>query len=100
MHEPASGGTMPQTSTRRRFLAGASAAGALLQPPIAHGAGVERPALLGGPKTKKEPFPSWPKFDATEEKALVDVLRSGHWYRGNGQYVKKFEEAYAALTGA
>jgi len=88
--------------TRRRLLAGAPAAGALLQsgarayarPPI------EKPALLGGPKARKAAFDSWPKFDLTEEKALLDVLRSGRWYRGTGQMVKKFEESFAALTGA
>jgi dTDP-4-amino-4,6-dideoxygalactose transaminase len=28
------------------------------------------------------------------------VLRTGKWFRGSGSYVKKFEEEYAALTGA
>jgi dTDP-4-amino-4,6-dideoxygalactose transaminase len=88
---------MAGDATRRGFLA----AGALLQASgVMRGAGTERPALLGGPKTRKEPFPSWPKFDTTEEKALLDVLRSGKWYRGSGQAVKQFEEAFASLTGA
>jgi dTDP-4-amino-4,6-dideoxygalactose transaminase len=94
--------------TRRRFLAGAPAAGTVLKTGIvlqsaaiaSAAPSVERPAVLGGPKARKTSFESWPKFDFTEEKALLDVLRSGHWYRGNGQNVKKFEEAYAALTGA
>ena len=60
----------------------------------------DKPALLGGKKTRTEPFPSWPKFDQKEENALLDVLRSGKWFRGSGQYVKKFEQAYAELTGA
>lgn len=94
--------------TRRRFLIRTPAAGAALKTGVLlqSAAGVhaatstERPALLGGPKARKLAFNSWPKFDLTEEKALLDVLRSGHWYRGNGQNVKKFEEAFAALTGA
>jgi perosamine synthetase len=94
--------------TRRRFLAAAPTAGAVLKSGVLlqsaagiHAApSIERPAILGGPKARKTVFDSWPKFDLTEEKALLDVLRSGHWYRGNGQCVKKFEEAYAALTGA
>ena len=81
--------------TRRRFLAAAPAAGV-----AAYAASVEKPALLGGPKAKNTPFEAWPKFDATEEKALLDVLRSGRWSRGNGQIVRKFEDSYAALTGA
>ena len=30
----------------------------------------------------------------------MDTLRSRKWYRGNGQMVNKFEQAYAQLTGA
>ena len=94
--------------TRRRFLAGTPAAGAALKTgvlmqvarSIQAAPSLEKPALLGGPKARKSPFESWPKFDFTEEKALLDVLRSGHWFRGSGQYVKKFEESFAALTGA
>jgi len=94
--------------TRRRFLAAAPASGVALKSGVLlqsaaslHASpSLEKPALLGGPKAKKAAFNTWPKFDLTEEKALLDVLRSGHWYRGNGQTVKKFEDAYAALTGA
>ena len=31
---------------------------------------------------------------------MLDTLRSGKWYRGNGKNVARFEEAYAQLTGA
>jgi dTDP-4-amino-4,6-dideoxygalactose transaminase len=79
--------------SRRRLLAAAPAAGLAA-------AGGEKPALLGGPQTRTEPFPGWPKYDLREERALLDVLHSGRWYRGSGQLVKKFEEAYASLTGA
>jgi dTDP-4-amino-4,6-dideoxygalactose transaminase len=47
-----------------------------------------------------EHFPSWPVFDQTEERAMLDTLRSGKWYRGGGVTVDRFEEAYARLTGA
>ena len=63
-------------------------------------ASTEKPALLGGKRVRTEPFPSWPVFDKTEEQALAEVVRSGRWFRGNGQVVKRFEEAYARLTGA
>jgi dTDP-4-amino-4,6-dideoxygalactose transaminase len=59
-----------------------------------------KPALLGGPKVRSEKFPSWPVSGELEEHALIDTLRSGRWYRGNGQQTKKFEEAYRKLTGA
>jgi len=94
--------------TRRRLLAAASGAAATLKSTVLVESGarayaaasLDQPALLGGPKARKSAFERWPKFDLTEEKALLDVLRSGHWYRGNGEYVKKFEAAYAELTGA
>jgi dTDP-4-amino-4,6-dideoxygalactose transaminase len=82
--------------TRRRFLAAAPLAGAVLAADVPG----DRPALLGGAKAHPAPFPSWPIFDQTEERAVLDTLRSGKWYRGNGKNVTRFEELYAQLTGA
>jgi dTDP-4-amino-4,6-dideoxygalactose transaminase len=62
--------------------------------------GIGKPALLGGPKVRSEAFPSWPVSGEPEAQALVDTLRSGKWYRGNGSQTKKFEEAFRSLTGA
>ena len=62
--------------------------------------GAEKPALLGGPKIRSEKFPSWPVSGELEERALIETLRSGRWYRGNGQQTKRFEDAYRQLTGA
>jgi len=67
----------------------------------ARGAGeTGKPALLGGPKIRPEKFPSWPVSGDLEEHSLIETLRSGRWYRGNGQQTKKFEKAYRKLTGA
>jgi dTDP-4-amino-4,6-dideoxygalactose transaminase len=55
-------------------------------------------ALLGGTPVRRQRFPSWPVADAREEKALVDLVRSGKWFRGLN--VGAFESAYAKLTGA
>jgi dTDP-4-amino-4,6-dideoxygalactose transaminase len=82
--------------TRRRFLAAAPLAGAAL----AADTHADRPAMLGGAKAHPAPFPSWPVVDQTEERAILDTLRSGKWYRGNGANVARFEEAYKQLTGA
>lgn len=38
-------------------------------------------AILGGPPVRTKPFPTWPVFDAREEVNLLEVLRSGHWWR-------------------
>ena len=56
------------------------------------------PALLGGTPVRRTPFPSWPVADSHEEDALVGVIRSGRWNRG--EHVSAFEKAYASLTGA
>jgi dTDP-4-amino-4,6-dideoxygalactose transaminase len=56
------------------------------------------PALLGGSPVRRTPFPSWPVADAREEEALIRVIRSGKWFRGEN--VSAFETAYASLTGA
>jgi dTDP-4-amino-4,6-dideoxygalactose transaminase len=60
--------------------------------------GSNTPALLGGTPLRRAPFPSWPIADAKEEDALVRVIRSGRWNRGDN--VAAFESAFASLTGA
>lgn len=85
-------GAMEKDLTRRQMLAAA---------PLAATARFnDRPALLGGTPVRQAPFPAWPVFDAREEKALLETLRSGRWYRGNGDHVRQFEEAWARATGA
>jgi perosamine synthetase len=89
------------TVTRRGFLAVGSAAGVgIAQQPKSAVGGLEKPVLLGGTPVHKQRFPAWPVFDQTEEKALVEVVRSGRWFRGNGELVKRFESAYAEKTGS
>jgi len=90
---------MSSRPTRRRFLTAVTAAGAGLTL-SGTSAAADKPALLGGKRVRREPFPSWPKSDRLEEKALLDVLHSGKWFRGGAQNVTRFETAYAKLTGA
>lgn len=86
--------------TRRGLLAAGSVAGMGL----ARGAAIKpaegKPALLGGTPLFARPSGKWPIFDEKEEKALVEVVRSGRWFRGNGECVKNFERSYAQVTGA
>src|SRR5206468_12071173 len=96
---------MRPSVTRRRFVSASALASAALSlearaadTPADTSAAM--PAILGGAKAHPAPFPSWPVFDQTEERAVLDTLRSGKWYRGNGKAVARFEEAYAQLTGA
>jgi dTDP-4-amino-4,6-dideoxygalactose transaminase len=95
---------MKHELNRRDFISTTTVAGAGLAlglPQIARGAeAAATPAMLGGPKAHPGGFPGWPVMDQTEEKALLDTLHSGHWFRGSGAAVSKFEDAYEKLTGA
>jgi dTDP-4-amino-4,6-dideoxygalactose transaminase len=86
--------------SRREFMAAATAAGVGLSLSSGTCAAAEKPALLGGTPVRKRRFASWPVKDAKEDKAILDVLHSGKWFREDGRQVSTFEEAYAQLTGA
>ena len=100
---------MKEQVSRRSFL-GAMMAGSMLGPggaadrqspapgPAPSVMAAPSPALLGGAPVRRKPFPSWPIADAREEEALIRVVRSGKWFRGEN--VSAFEAAYAKLTGA
>ena len=105
---------MNRKVTRRKFLGTVVAGGAVAGAATPSGAAgplrpsgrrqsaastvSNRPALLGGTPVRRTPFPAWPVADAREEQALVELVRSGKWFRG--QNVAAFETAYASLTGA
>jgi perosamine synthetase len=97
---------MGQTISRRGFMTAAAGAAVatratgVASTPTVFAAGVEKPALLGGRPVRGAPFPSWPVVDGHDERALLDVLHGGRWFRGDGQTVSRFEEAWARLTGA
>ncbi|MCX6624725.1 MAG: DegT/DnrJ/EryC1/StrS family aminotransferase [Acidobacteria bacterium] len=71
-------------------------------------------ALFGGSAVRTKPFPHWPVFDESEEKALVEVVRSGQWWRysmgeavdgagaanGARSKVGEFQEMFAQVQGA
>ncbi len=90
--------------SRRRFLGTTAAVGVVLgtiSPPHLLAADAGKPAKLGGTPVRKDPFPSWPIVDEGDEKAMLEVMRSGKWTRSyGGQMAIRFEETYAKLTGA
>ena len=59
-----------------------------------------KPAVLGGAPVHPGGWPEWPVWRGSWEPAMLDVLRSRHWYRGSGKTVDEFETAYAQLLGA
>jgi dTDP-4-amino-4,6-dideoxygalactose transaminase len=60
--------------------------------------GSQQPALLGGAPVCPFEWPAWPIHDSTEERLLIEVLRSGQWWYG--EKVRQFEAAFAKFQGA
>jgi perosamine synthetase len=94
---------MSVRNSRREFFG--LAAGALgtvsLFPKRAMGrSAVDKPALLGGRPVHTGNWPRWPEWRQAWEPAILQVLRSGQWYRGSGEQVPRFEAAYAEMLGA
>jgi len=56
-------------------------------------------ALLGGPKVRSRPFPSWPVFGKEEERRLLETLHSGKWGKLHGLQTQEFERRFAAMHG-
>lgn len=94
---------MSVRNSRREFFGLAAGALATLsvRPKGAMGrSAADKPALLGGIPVHKGSWPRWPEWRQAWESSLLQVLRSGQWYRGSGEQVPQFEAAYAALLGA
>ena len=92
--------------TRRGFLRTAAAGSAALglrsarPAPTVFAADAAKPALLGGTPAHKGGWLKWPQWREAWEPELLNVYRSGRWYRGSGKHVDEFENAYAKLLGA
>jgi dTDP-4-amino-4,6-dideoxygalactose transaminase len=57
------------------------------------------PAILGGKPIRTENWPKWPRWiQYTDEKRVLEVLRSGVWSRK--KTVTEFEEKWAEIIGA
>jgi dTDP-4-amino-4,6-dideoxygalactose transaminase len=57
-------------------------------------------AINGGDKVHPGSWPQWPYWDQSAEKGILEMFRSGRWWRGSGEYVAEFEKKYAELMGA
>lgn len=92
--------------TRRRFLTAAPigtaavySAGSLsaFAPVIRNN---DTLAMLGGQPVRTKKWSGWPVWDRSAEDEIMEVLRSGNWFRGRGKLVSQFEKKYAELLGA
>lgn len=68
--------------------------------PTVFAAEAGKPALLGGRPVHQGGWPPWPTWRESWEPPLIEVLRSGKWYRDADQHVAEFETRYAQLLGA
>jgi len=96
---------MKHTLTRRGFIHKTAAGSAALTclsstAPGVFAAETTKPALLGGVAVHQGGWSAWPIWLESWEPAVIKVLRSGKWYRGDGGHVAEFERSYANLLGA
>jgi dTDP-4-amino-4,6-dideoxygalactose transaminase len=57
-------------------------------------------AVDGGTPVRTKPFPSWPIHGDSEERHLLEVLRSGKWGGVGRTKLPEFEEKFAAVHDA
>jgi dTDP-4-amino-4,6-dideoxygalactose transaminase len=90
--------------SRRRFLSATSttaiAATGLLSGFKPARAASGTLALKGGAPLRTKKWPAWPNWYAETENPLLQMFRTGNWFRGSGEHVAEFEQAYAALMGS
>jgi dTDP-4-amino-4,6-dideoxygalactose transaminase len=100
---------MNENINRRQFLGTTAIAGAGLTLSLSSTARAQtngtstndKPALLGGQPVRTRPDHNWPVCDEREDKAMLETIHSGKWYRSSGgTKVVKFEQAYAKATSA
>ena len=58
-------------------------------------------AILGGPKTRTEPYPAWPVWDQRDIDAVTEVIKSGRWggYPYPGPKTAELARKFADLQG-
>lgn len=58
-------------------------------------------AILGGPKTRTQPYPAWPVWDQRDIDAVTEVIHSGRWggYPYPGPKTAALAKAFAEMQG-
>jgi dTDP-4-amino-4,6-dideoxygalactose transaminase len=58
-------------------------------------------AILGGPKTRSNPYPAWPVWDQRDIDAVTEVVKSGRWggYPFPGPKTAELSRKFADLQG-
>ena len=95
----------PNKLTRRKFISSTSAGAAatMFSAPLfassGSGAG-SKLAVQGGDPVRTAEWLSWPVWNKKAEEPMMELLRSGDWFRGDGNKCLEFEKAYGELLGA
>ena len=58
----------------------------------------QKPAILGGPKLRTEPYSRWPVAQPWMMEKLAEVMESGLWGVGS-PFIAEFEKAFAEFVG-
>lgn len=58
-------------------------------------------AILGGSKTRTEPYPEWPVWDQRDIDAVIEVIKSGRWggYPYPGPKTSELAKKFAEMQG-
>lgn len=57
-------------------------------------------ALKGGTPVRTKPFPSWPQTAEVDEKNILKSLRNHRWCTFDGEFIPRFEKAWAQQVGS
>ncbi len=57
-------------------------------------------ALHGGTPVRSQPFPGWPQTTELDEENILKSLRNHRWCTFDGEFIPKFETAWAEKVGA
>jgi dTDP-4-amino-4,6-dideoxygalactose transaminase len=87
---------------RRQAIAAGSAGiiGSMIKPFGINSSLQQKLALNGGQKIHEGGWPQWPVWDQTAEADILEMLRSGKWWKGNGGALPEFEKQFAELMGS
>jgi perosamine synthetase len=89
--------------TRREFLEKTSvglAAASVVPRTSAASGNPNALALKGGTPVRTKPFPDWPQTFELDEQNILKSLRSHRWCTYDGEFIPKFEKAWAEDLGA
>ncbi len=90
--------------TRREFLertsAGLAAASVVPRRAATVSGNPNALALLGGTPVRTQPFPHWPQINDVDEQNILKALRNHRWCTFDGEFIPKFEKAWAEKIGA